>query len=236
MIDAKTHVYRELEGRALELEVVRPGGGRSATPCVVFFHGGGWRTGDRSQFLPQCKALAARGATGITVTYRLADNDTGTTPVDCSDDAAHAVSWVRDRADELGIDRQRIVASGGSAGAQMAAAVAAMGQELSALVLFNPALCPDGTPRLRLMGDACPPWAVDERFPPSLVLHGTSDHLVSIEHSRRFAEQMREHGRRCELVEYEGMPHGFFNFPAPLGRYDEALAEMIRFLESLGLL
>jgi acetyl esterase/lipase len=180
--------------------------------------------------------LAARGTTAMTVTYGLLTDDNQRTPVDCSNDAAHAISWVRDHSKDLGIDPHKIVASGGSAGGQMAAAVAAMGQELAALVLFNPALCPDGTPRLGFMGDACPEWCVDERFPPTLVLHGTSDTIVPIEHSRRFAERMYEVDTRCELVEFEGMPHAFFNFPAPRGRYDETLAAMDRFLTSLSLL
>jgi acetyl esterase/lipase len=180
--------------------------------------------------------LAARGTTAMTVTYGLVTDDNQRTPVDCSNDAAHAISWVRDHSKDFGIDPHKIVASGGSAGGQMAAAVAAMGQELAALVLFNPALCPDGTPRLGFMGDACPEWCVDERFPPTLVLHGTSDTIVPIEHSRRFAERMYEVDTRCELVEFEGMPHAFFNFPAPRGRYDETLAAMDRFLTSLSLL
>jgi acetyl esterase/lipase len=236
MTDTSTHVYREVDGDSLELEVVRPATASEATSCVVFFHGGAWRIGDRAQFLPQCNALAERGATAVTVTYRLATEASGRSPAECSVDAAHAVAWVREHAEELGIDAGKIVASGGSAGGQMAAAVAAMGHELAALVLFNPALCPEGTPQLRFMGDACPEWSVDERFPPTLVLHGTADDLVSIDHSRRFAARMHEAGSQCELIEYEGMPHAFFNHPAPEGRYEETLAAMLRFLESLDLL
>ena len=236
MSEPETHVYREIGSHSLELEVVRPIGSDRATSCVVFFHGGAWRHGDRGQFLPQCRALAERGVTAIAVSYRLVTEDGDNTPADCSDDAAHAVGWIREHTKELGIDPRKIVASGGSAGGQMATAVAAMGNDLAALVLFNPALCPEGTPNLRFMGDACPSWGVDESYPPTLVLHGTADTIVPIEHSRRFAEQMRAVGKHCELIEYEGMPHAFFNFPPPEGRYDETLAEMIRFLESSSLL
>ncbi|MBW2279883.1 MAG: alpha/beta hydrolase [Deltaproteobacteria bacterium] len=206
-----------------------------ARPAVVFFHGGAWRIGSREQFLPQCRRLAAAGTVGITVTYRLTNSET-VTPVDCADDAAHAVRWVRDHADDLGVDSTRIAASGGSAGGQLAAAVASMGVDLAALVLFNPALAPDGTPRLAFMGEGSPDWGVGERFPPSLVLHGTADEQVPIDHSRRFAARMKALGRRCDLVEYEGMPHAFFNHPAPEGRFEETASEMERFLRSLELL
>lgn len=238
MTEPETHVYREIGKYSLELGVVRPArnGTAPATSCVVFFHGGTWRLGDRSQFLPQCRALAERGATAVTASYRLVTDGGETTPVDCSDDAVHAVAWVREHASELGIDPRKVVVGGGSAGGQMAAAVAATGADLAALVLFNPALCPEGTPRLRFMGDACPGWGVAEGYPPTLVLHGTADAIVPIEHSRRFAEQMKTVGSQCELVEYEGMPHAFFNHPAPDGRYEETLAQMLRFLESSDLL
>jgi len=236
MTEPETHLYREIGGHSLELEVVRPAGGGSATPCVVFFHGGAWRIGERGQFLPQCRALAERGATAITVTYRLVTDGGENTPIDCSDDAAHAVAWVRSHAAELGVDPRKIAAGGGSAGGQMAGAIASAGTELAALVLFNPALGPDGTPCLSFLGDGSPDWPVDAGYPPTLVLHGTADSLVPIDHSRRFAERMKTVGNRCELIEYEGMQHAFFNHPAPEGRYDETLAEMLRFLESANLL
>jgi acetyl esterase len=230
------HAYRAIDGRSLELELVRPDGGAAPFPAVVFFHGGAWRMGERSMLLPQCRHLADCGAIGISVTYRLATEDSGTTPLDCTDDAIHAVRWVREHAAELGIDAGRIAAGGGSAGGQMATAVAASGVELAALVLFNPALAPDGTPRLLFMGDDCPGWAVNDAFPPSLVLHGTADQLVPIDHARSFAERMKAAGRRCDLIEYDGMPHAFFNHPAPKGRLEETLAETERFLGSIGLL
>lgn len=233
---AETHVYLERSGCALELDVVRPAVQEDPAPAVVFFHGGAWRMGSREQFLPQCRELAANGTFGITAGYRLVSEANGLSPVDCAQDAAEAVGWVRDRAAQLGIDPGRIAAGGGSAGGQLAAAVAAMGIELGALVLFNPALGPDGSPRLRFLGEACPDWDVSDRFPPTLVQHGTADSVVPIEHSRVFAERMRSLGRPCRLVEYDGMPHAFFNHPAPEGRYEATVHEMQRFLASLGLL
>jgi len=230
----EVHVYREIAGRALELELVRPAGGMQPRPAVLFFHGGGWRLGSRELLLPQCEFLASRGAIGVSAGYRLAREDAGTTPMDCVDDALHAVRWLRANAAPLGVDPARIAAGGGSAGGQMAAAVAAIGEPLAALVLFNPALALDGSPRLPFMGDACPAWEVDARLPPTLIQHGTADRLVPIDHVRRYAERLRAAGGSCELVEYEGMPHAFFNRPAPEGRRDETLTALAAFLGALG--
>lgn len=233
---SERHVFCERGSEALELEVVRPArpGGRASV--VVFFHGGGWRAGSREQFLPQCHELAASGVFGITASYRLVSEANGLSPIDCVRDAAEAVGWVRAHASTLGIDPTRIAAGGGSAGGHLAVALAAMGVELAALVLFNPALAPDGTPRWPFLGDAARGWTVRAGFPPTLVQHGTEDRIVPIANVRSFAEKVRSAGSPCTLLEYEGMPHAFFNEPAPEGRYETTLEEVKRFLGSLGLL
>jgi acetyl esterase len=45
---------------------------------------------------------------------------------------------------------------------------------------------------------------------------------------------MKAAGNRCELVGYDGQPHGFFNFGRKDGKYAETLAAMDAFLVSLG--
>jgi acetyl esterase/lipase len=235
MTTSETHVYVERAGSALELEIVRPTTSPGPAPAVVFFHGGAWRMGSREQFLPQCRELAAGGTFGITASYRLVSNDNGLSPVDCAQDAAEAIQWVRAHATALGIAPSKIAAGGGSAGGQLAVAVAAMDVELAALVLFNPALGPEGSPGLHFMGGASPNWDITRGFPPALVQHGTADAIVPIEHVRRFAERLNSLGSQCRLVEYEGMPHAFFNHPAPEGRYEATVLEMQRFLTSLDL-
>ncbi len=234
--EERTYGYRAGDGSELQLDVVRPDseGPARGAPAVVFFHGGAWRIGSREQFLPQCRRLAQVGIAGITASYRLVTDDNGLSPVDCVTDARLAVAWVREHASELGIDPARIGAGGGSAGGHLAAALASMKVDLCGLVLFNPALAPDGTPRLAFMGDAGPDWDVHAGFPPALVLHGTADEIVPIENARAFQEHMVRLGRRCELIAYEGMPHAFFNYPAPAGRFEETVAQMLRFLAELG--
>ncbi len=88
------------------------------TPLVVFFHGGGFRLGDKSSvpdwLLAKC---LDSGISVASVNYRLSDTATFPAPML---DGARAIQYLRSRAGELGIDPSRMAASGSSAGAGIA--------------------------------------------------------------------------------------------------------------------
>ncbi len=92
------------------------------TPVLLFIHGGGWMAGGRlsglSAMLP---TLLKEGISVASVEYRFipeAAADGVTPPVKGPlHDAARALQYLRGKAGEWGIDKQRIGASGGSAGA-----------------------------------------------------------------------------------------------------------------------
>ena len=50
---------------------------------------------------------------------------------------------------------------------------------------------------------------------PTLVIHGTADENVPIEHAERFVESYKAAGADVELERFEGQPHGFANEPGP---------------------
>jgi acetyl esterase/lipase len=120
-------------------------------PAMVFFFGGGFRSGSPGQFAKHCEYLTDRGMVAITADYRVLERH-GTRPDASVADAKSAMRHVRANAARLGIDPNRIAASGGSAGGYLAAALATLdglddpGDDLSvsanpnALVLFNPGL------------------------------------------------------------------------------------------------
>lgn len=53
-------------------------------------------------------------------------------------------------------------------------------------------------------------WA-DQIRSPILIIHGTEDQNVTVEHARRLAKSLKENEITHQLVLFEGMPH---NFPA----------------------
>ena len=48
--------------------------------------------------------------------------------------------------------------------------------------------------------------------PPALIMHGTADDRLEVDHMRRFQTAMHNAENRCELELYEGAGHGFFHY------------------------
>jgi acetyl esterase/lipase len=90
------------------------------TPLVLCIHGGGWRGGDKSSYYGQVKAYLDNGISVATINYRLigAKEPQTTPPVKAPlEDAARALQFLRSKAGEWNIDKKKIGATGGSAGA-----------------------------------------------------------------------------------------------------------------------
>ena len=75
--DRSEVVYKSVGEAALKLHVFRPRKPADASAAIVFFFGGGWKSGSPGQFDPHCKHVASKGMVGITVEYRYASPDVG---------------------------------------------------------------------------------------------------------------------------------------------------------------
>ena len=264
MEGAQVEVYKTAGNARLSIHIFNPPGHQAGArrPAMVFFFGGGWRSGNPKQFEQQCRYLSSRGMVAMAADYRVASRH-DVKPIDCVRDAKSAIRWVRRNASRLGIDPGRIAAGGGSAGGHLAAAAAVIagldepGEDLEvssrpdALVLFNPALV-----LAPVAGLARPvvPAEARERFgadpeaispyhhlakdaPPTVIFHGKADTTVPYATVELFAKKSAALGNRCELVGFEGEQHGFFNYGRGGGqRYRETLAKTGEFLASLGYL
>ena len=249
-------VFKQVEGDDLSLHIFEPAGHEPGNrrPAIVFYFGGGWVGGSASQFYGHAQHLANRGMVAICAEYRTQKSH-GATPFDCVMDGKSAMRYVRAHAAELGVDPRRIAVGGGSAGGHVAATTATIANvndpadDLSvspvpaAMVLFNPVIDtgPNGYGYDRLKAryhEINPLGHVRPGTPPTIIFVGTADTTTPPEGDRQFKQKMQAAGNRCELHEFEGETHGFFN--AGRGKsgdhYAATLKLMDAFLVSLGYL
>jgi triacylglycerol lipase len=192
-------------------------GQRDRRPAVLMIHGGAWMAGNKAQVAWHAGRLAERGYVVMAIDYRLAPQH----PFPAQrDDCRAALQWLYQRADELGVDAQRVAAYGYSAGGH-----------LTCLLAFQEAAdqhAPDKSPRLRAIvaggvpcgfetlpldswrlafwlggtrrqrGDvyreACPLSFVSGQCPPAFLFHGDGDLIVPSGDSERLHERLRDCG------------------------------------------
>ncbi len=243
--------YKTVGDKELKIHLHFPPGWktRDRRPAIIFFFGGGWTGGTVGQFEFQADYLASRGMVAARADYRVKSRD-GVTPDKCVEDARSAVRWVRKNSRRLGIDPDKLIASGGSAGGHLAAcmmiadSVEAEGDDLSistipqAMVLFNPVLSFEHEQMITRLGDnkhlarkISPTSHLDKNSPPALMLFGTNDRLKAF--GDDYWKKAEEIGVRAEKYLAEGQPHGFFN-RSPWR--ERTLIAADKFLASLGLL
>ena len=109
-------VYGEAGGERLRYDHYRPLGVSGPTPAVVLVHGGGWAGGDPSQAAGNGMHFARRGIATVSISYRLAPRHRFPAPLD---DVRRGLRHVRAHAGEFGIDPDRLVLMGLSAGAHL---------------------------------------------------------------------------------------------------------------------
>ncbi|MCP4201634.1 MAG: alpha/beta hydrolase [bacterium] len=247
-------VYKKDPKGDLELHIFKPYGWQPSDEraAIVFFFGGGWVGGTPSQFYPHARHFADNGMLAISAQYRTKRSH-GTDPFACVEDGKSAVRWVRAHAGGLGVDPKRVVAGGGSAGGHVAASTAtllhlpnrgedgAISSVPNVLLLFNPVIDTTvrgyGAEKLDARAVvASPAHYVRAGTPPAMIFHGTADTTVPFENVERFYRKMKQHGNRCELIPYEGKPHGFFNYSRDKEIYADTIQRADGFLRSLGFL
>lgn len=216
-------------------------------PAIIFFHGGGWQGGDLTQFRAACRHFAERGLVAVTAEYRMHPkgtpdfNESGESRKRvCITDAKSAIRWLKTKAAEFGIDPQKIIAGGGSAGGHLAVLATrqtglddpsddtSIDTKAVAYVLFNPAF--EQKDQSDREVDALQHIGGD--MAPAIVFFGDQDSAWlpgwDAVHAR-----LAEAGARVEYWQAPGHKHGFFNRTS---RQRTLLQKADRFLASLGLL
>lgn len=113
--------YRQTGRRAHLLDIYRPAGASGPLPTVFYVHGGGFRILSKDTHWVMGYQFAQRGYQVVNINYRLS----GEAPFPAAiEDTCLAYSWLADHADELGVDRSRVVLAGESAGGNLVTSLA----------------------------------------------------------------------------------------------------------------
>lgn len=225
-IKSEKVLYKSTEQGDLNLYFYRPPDfdDSKAYNCIIFFHGGGWNSGDYKQFERQSMYFASRGMVAISAEYRI-KNKHGTSPINAMEDAKSAIRFLRLNSKSFSINPDRIAAAGGSAGGHLAAVTANINlfdnknEDLNVsskpnlLILYNPVI--DFGSRKWLWinnpSNASPIHNIKEGSPATIILSGTEDKIVPFETIINYKKIMESVGSRCDIILYEGAEHAFFN-------------------------
>lgn len=198
---------------------------------LAFFHGGGWAFGKPEEFFGACKRYASMGFVAVSFQYRLVPEKgpksaTDNTPIDCVVDARSALRWLREHAEELGVDPDKIVAGGQSVGGQLAWATAMFEEHndprdnLATSAKPNAVISWSGTVNtvtpwcdFMLGKERDKIWSISPihhlkaGLPPAIAFHGTKDEQVDFWTVAFFARDTKALGNYFELHKYEGRTH-----------------------------
>lgn len=206
------------------LDVYRPTAGPRGAPVIVFFYGGNWISGKRSDYAFVGRALAARGFVVVVPDYRLYPQ---VHYPGFLDDAAEAVAWTERNIAGHGGDPNQVFVMGHSAGAYNAAMVALDARWLGKQGLKPGALrgwiglagpydfLPIGNQTTRPVFDypntrpeSQPINHVDAKAPPALLIAARDDDLVDpVRNTGGLAGKLRAAGVPVRELYYGGVNH-----------------------------
>jgi acetyl esterase/lipase len=197
-------------------------------PAIVVIHGGGWQSGDPGNNVEFSQYMAAQDYSVLSIDYRFAPEYKYPAQIE---DVRTALAYIREHADDLEVDVNRIVLMGRSAGAHLAmlaafAPDAPDAPPIRAIVnYYGPVNLttgyqdppnPDPIDSRKLLRDflggtpaelpdlykQASPWNyVNRSLPPSLLIYG------------RLAEQLKKTGNQVAFIEIPWAEHAFDAIP-----------------------
>lgn len=125
-------IWASPNGHDLTLDIYTPTAGTGPYPVIVLFHGGGWLINDQSIMTQSAQYLASNSRYVIcNVNYRLlVDQDNTVSLTDIVNDAFGSVLWIKEFIDHYQGDSTRLIMTGDSAGAHLAAMMVYLGSQI----------------------------------------------------------------------------------------------------------
>lgn len=223
-----------VNGGNLEFDFMSPDG-EGPFPLVIFLHGGGWISGDKTMFRDEAVWLSRQGFACACTSYRLAPLYPFPIPIS---DCQNFVDYIRQNSEMFRIDTENIVAVGNSAGGHLALMLGLCPKYLDSGEPFTPVetvvsvcgisdICQSEAnfelsmtfieqfmdcrqaENPSLWQEASPIHYVDTAKGRFLLIHGSDDDVVPCEQSRKLANELQANGQDVEFIELSNELHSF---------------------------
>jgi acetyl esterase/lipase len=235
IVEIKNIEYKYIDSLSLQLDIYKRKDLVEPAPVLIFIHGGAWRSGKRSDYLPYLIDYAKKGYVTATISYRLVKQAPFPAAVQ---DVNCGVKWIKSHAVEYGIDPERVALIGGSAGGHLAMMIGFGGD----YALFNQDCTIEGDTKVNAVIDlygpvdlttpyavstyqvqdflsttydqdseifqlASPKTFISSDDPPTLIFQGTIDALVPYSQSDSLAVWLQKAGVPHDYHRLKGWPH-----------------------------
>lgn len=111
-------VYKTIGNRKIKLDLFYPDSVDRLLPIVIFVHGGGWRSGDKSFQHPLAIEVASKGYLCAAVEYRLSPEAKYPAAIL---DIKESIQWIKQNSDKYNCDSSKVTLVGCSSGGHLAA-------------------------------------------------------------------------------------------------------------------
>jgi acetyl esterase/lipase len=204
-------------------------------PTIIFVHGGGFRGGDKQQamYIKMCRAFAEAGYVAFSVNYRLSTYGKITLPVlnNARSDVLTAFRWIRAHSDEYGIDPEKMLIAGDSAGGGIVVNTAYCDEGKAMIAgcidLWGGLPFSHSEPEIDKYGQPVHYDPITANVPPTCIFHSKGDDIVPVSSSINLAYELKEKGIVHELHLLESADH------YPENMADEFIPVMIAFANQI---
>jgi acetyl esterase/lipase len=221
---------------AHKMDIYLPAGRTTSnTKVMVLVHGGGWTGGDKTEFDPYISSLKQRlpDYAFFNINYRLGNNTNNRFPAQ-ENDVKAAIDFIAGKFGEYGVS-DKVVLLGLSAGAHLALlqgykhtgtvkpkAIVSFFGPTDLVEMHNNPISPyaplvlqaliGASPQQNLdaYNQSSPTFFVNGSAPPTMLLHGGQDDLVSPTQANLLKNKLQTAGVLNEYVYYPNEGHGWF--------------------------
>lgn len=235
-------------------------------PAIVWIHGGAWVGGKANTFFANAAYCALKGAVGISLEYRVIDNNNASID-NCISDCMAAIKYIKANAATLHIDTAKIAIIGESAGGHLAACMALLDTNNSiapaALVLYNPVVNLATGKFIKYMNaevalqtnkkldtialmhqyqraakSISPMYMVKKRLPPTLIINGMEDKVTPYQFAVNFNDSLKKYNTKQQIILLSNVGHAFAvpHYKSSEQQVITALLQADLFLSKLGFL